>query len=330
MKAVVFEKFGDPAEVLHIREMPSPEPGPGQVRVRMLASPINPSDLLTVRGEYGRRPELPATPGFEGVGVVEAAGRGLLGRWRLGRRVAVLNSKGGNWQEHVVIEALHVVPVPSGLSDEQAATFFVNPASAFIMTRWVLNVPSGAWLLQTAAGSALGRMVIRLGRHFGFRTLNVVRRREQAAELLQAGADDVIATDHEAIEEHVQAATGGAGVPFALDAVGGTTGSAVARCLARRGRLLVYGTLAEEALAIHPRNLIVGQKRIEGFWLSEWASQQRSLTMLRLFRRVSKLLAMGILTTEVGATFALDDIKAAVQQAGMPGRHGKILLRISS
>ena len=296
----------------------------------MLASPINPSDLLTVRGEYGRRPELPATPGFEGVGVVEAAGRGLLGRWRLGRRVAVLNSKGGNWQEHVVIEALHVVPVPGGLPDEQAATFFVNPASAFIMTRQVLNVPSGAWLLQTAAGSAVGRMVIRLGRHFGFRTLNVVRRREQVEELLQAGADAVIATDHEAIEERVQALTSGAGVPFALDAVGGTTGSAAARCLARGGRLLVYGTLAEEPLAVHPRNLIVGQKRIEGFWLSEWARQQSSLTMLRLFRRISKLLAMGILTTEIGATFALDDINAAVQQAATPGRHGKILLRISS
>src|SRR5437879_3680645 len=150
MKAIVFDQFGDPADVLNVRETPLPEPGPGQVRVRMLASPINPSDLLTVRGEYGRRPELPATPGFEGVGVIEAAGRGLLGRWRLGRRVAVLNGKGGNWQEHVVIPAIHVVPVPNQLSDEQAATFFVNPASAFIMTRWVLKVPPRAWLLQTA------------------------------------------------------------------------------------------------------------------------------------------------------------------------------------
>ena len=70
MKAVVFEQFGDPAEVLQIREVPEPEPGPGQVRVRMLASPIGPADFLTVRGEYGHRPELPATPGIEGVGIV--------------------------------------------------------------------------------------------------------------------------------------------------------------------------------------------------------------------------------------------------------------------
>jgi NADPH:quinone reductase-like Zn-dependent oxidoreductase len=330
MKAIVYEQFGDPAEVLHIRDLALPEPGPGQVRVRMIASPINPSDLLVVRGQYGRRPALPATPGFEGVGIVEAAGPGLLGRWRLGRRVAVLNSQGGNWQEYVVVPAYQVVPVSGRIPNEQVAAFFVNPASAFLMTRRVLNVSRGAWLLQTAAGSALGRMVISLGRHFGFRTINVVRRGEQAEELLQAGADAVISTDRESLEERVAALTGGAGVPFALDAVGGALGSAVARSLAAGGRVLVYGTLAEEPLTIHPRTLIVGQKRIEGFWLSEWVRRQHSWTMLGLFREIRKLLAAGILTTELGASFPMEEIKAAVQQAATPGRHGKVLLRIGA
>jgi NADPH:quinone reductase-like Zn-dependent oxidoreductase len=330
MKAIVFEQFGDPAEVLHVREMPVPEPGPGQVRVRMIASPINPSDLLVVRGQYGRRPTLPATPGFEGVGIVEAAGSGLLGRWRLGRRVAVLNRQGGNWQEHVVVPAYQVVPVPAGIADEQAAAFFVNPASAFLMTRRVLNVPRGAWLLQTAAGSALGRMVIRLGRHFGFRTINVVRRHEQAEELLQTGGDAVICTDREALEERVAALTGGDGVPFALDAVGGALGSAVVRSLAPGGKLLVYGTLAEEPLTVDARTLIVGQKQLEGFWLSEWVRRQRSWTMLGLFRSIWKLMAAGVLTTEIAATFPLEEIQAAVRQAAAPGRQGKVLLRITA
>ncbi|HLJ96883.1 MAG TPA: zinc-dependent alcohol dehydrogenase family protein [Gemmataceae bacterium] len=330
MKAIVFDQFGDPADVLRVRDVPVPEPERGQVRVRMLASPINPSDLLSVRGQYGRRPALPATPGFEGVGVVDAAGPGLLGRWRLGRRVAVLNSQGGNWQEQVIVSARQVVPIAGDVSDEQAATFFVNPATAFIMTRLVLKVASDAWVLQTAAGSALGRMVIRLGKHFGFRTLNVVRRPEQAEELLQAGGDAVICTKTESIEKRVEELTGGAGVPFALDAVGGDTGSAIVRCLGNRGRLLIYGTLAEEPLSVHPRILIVGQKRIEGFWLSEWARQQRILKMLRLFRQIQGLLAKGILATEIGATFALDDIQAAVRQASLPGHRGKVLLRIAS
>src|SRR6516164_4953153 len=192
MKAIVCEKWGDPEEVLHVRDVPEPVPDPGQVLVRMLASPVNPSDLLMVRGEYGRQPPLPATPGFEGVGVVEA-GTGLLARRVLGRRVAVLNSGSGNWKEHVVIPARQAVPVPRELTDEQAASFFVNPASALAMTRYVLRAPAGAWLLQTAAGSALGRMVIRLGQRYGFRTLNVVRRRAQAEELLRTGGTAAIA-----------------------------------------------------------------------------------------------------------------------------------------
>src|SRR4051794_20632989 len=123
MEAVVCDRWGDPEEVLHLGDVPEPTPGRGEVRVRMLASPINPSDLLMVRGQYGRQPPLPATPGFEGVGVVEA-GSGLLARRVMGRRVAVLGGTTGNWQEKVVIPARQAVPVPRELSDEQAASFF--------------------------------------------------------------------------------------------------------------------------------------------------------------------------------------------------------------
>jgi NADPH:quinone reductase-like Zn-dependent oxidoreductase len=329
MKAVVFERFGDPAEVLHVREVPEPEPGPGQVRVRMLASPIGPADFLMVRGVYGHRPQLPATPGYEGVGIVEAA-RGLLGRMRVGSRVAVLNQTGENWQEKVVISALRVVPISKHVPDDQAATFFINPATALIMTRLVLKVPPGAWLLQTAAGSALGGMVIRLGRHYGFRTINVVRRREEAEELLQAGGDAAIATETESIEDRVRALTDGEGVSFALDAVGGKTGSAVAQSLARGGRLLVFGTLAEEPLSLPSRMLFLGAKHIEGFWLSDWVNRQNLWTMIQLFRRIHELMAKGVLSTDIGPVFPLGDIKAAVREASTPGRRGKVLLRINS
>jgi len=329
MKAIVCDRWGEPEEVLQVREVPEPVPGRGEVRVRMIASPINPSDLLMVRGQYGRQPPLPATPGFEGVGVVES-GCGLLARRVLGRRVAVLNSGGGNWQEKVVIPARQAVPVPKELSDEQAATFFVNPATALVLTRYLLQVPAGAWLLQTAAGSALGRMIIRLGQRFGFRTLNVVRRREQAEELLRLGGTAAFATTDGPLVERIAALTGGAEVRYALDAVGGTTGSEVVRTLGRGGRLIVYGTLAGEPLSIDPRTLMVGQKRIEGFWLSEWVRDQKPWTMLWLFRQIGKLMRAGVLVSEIGKSFALTDIHAAVRQASLPGRQGKVLLRMGN
>src|SRR3954465_283055 len=109
MKAIVCPNWGEPDQVLEVRDVPAPTCGSGQVRVRMLLSPINPSDLFLVRGQYGYQPPLPRIPGFEGVGVVEE-GKGLLA-WRVkGRRVAVLNSHGGNWAEQVVIPARAAVP----------------------------------------------------------------------------------------------------------------------------------------------------------------------------------------------------------------------------
>jgi NADPH:quinone reductase-like Zn-dependent oxidoreductase len=317
--------------VLQVRDVPPPPaPQRGQVRVRMLLSPVNPSDVLTIQGRYGRQPPLPATPGFEGVGVVEE-GRGLLA-WRVrGRRVCVLSGGGpGTWQEQVVVPARQAIPVPSSLSDEQAAMFFVNPASALVMTRYVLRVPAGAWLLQTAAGSALGRMVIRLGRHYGFRTLNVVRRREQADELLKLGGDAVVASDSEKLPERVAALTESRGVPFALDAVGGVTGAEAVAALGRGGRLLCYGTLSGEPIPLDARALMVGQKRVEGFWLSEWARDQGVVTMLLLLRRLGKLISSGVLASEVGQTFPLEQVKEAVRQAVAPGRQGKVLLRVAT
>src|SRR5579871_4848447 len=127
MKAIVFDRPGDPAEVLQVRELPEPQPGFRQVRVRMLAAPMNPSDMLTVQGQYGKQPKLPATPGYEGVGVVEATGGGLLGWLRKGKRVAVIAEDGGTWAEKCVVSAKHVVPVPDEVPDEQAAMFFINP-----------------------------------------------------------------------------------------------------------------------------------------------------------------------------------------------------------
>jgi len=328
MKAIVFEQFGEPASVLSLRELPSPEPGPGQVRVRMLAAPINPSDLLYIRGNYGKRPGLPSTPGFEGVGIVDSAGPGLYGRLLVGKRVVVPNSVTGSWAEAAIATARQAIPIPQNLPLEQAAMFFVNPATAYIMTRKVLSVPQGEWLLQTAAGSALGKMVIRLGKKFGFKTINVVRRREQIAELKSLGADVVLAEVDGDIAEQVQKATGGSGVRYAVDPVGGSTGSAVVRSLATGGKMLVFGTLADEPLSFSPRELMTRDASISGFWLGNYMSRLRLLGKLKLIRTISSLMLEGVLVSEVGGAFSLDQFSEALTSAERPARGGKSLFRM--
>ena len=329
MKAAVFERTGTPQEVLQVRELPVPTPVRGEVLVRMIASPINPSDLLYIQGNYGLTPTLPATPGFEGVGIVERSGGGLLGWLRKGKRVVVLGSRTGSWAEYAIATAKQVFPVPATIPDDQAASFFVNPATALVLTRQVLAVPPGEWLLQTAAGSALGKMVIRLGKRFGFRTVNVVRRREQVEELKKLGADAVLVESDGPIAEQVKRVTGD-GVRYAMDPVGGALGSQVVDSLSAGGTFVMYGLLSGEPVSVDPRFLITGSKRVQGFWLADWAKHASIIEKLRMMRQVRHLIAEGVLATDVGTVYPLDQVADAVKHAATPGKSGKVLLRFSS
>lgn len=331
MKAAVFDRHGPPAEVLAVRDTPVPVPGRGEVLVRVLASPVNPSDLMFVEGNYGLKPPaFPATPGFEAVGVVEKSGGGLLGWLRTGKRVVVLGSRTGNWAEYTVAKAKQVVPVPADIPDDQAAAFFVNPATAILLTRDVLAVPRGEWLLQTAAGSALGKMVIRLGKKHGFRTLNVVRRREQVEELKAIGADAVLVADDGPLPEQVRKATSADGVKFAIDPVGGALGTQVVGCLAAGGRMIVYGLLSGEPITVDPRFLITGSKSVAGFWLSDWAARSSVVAKLGLIRTIRGLMREGVVRTEVTAAYELDRVTEAVRHAASAGKGGKVLLRVAA
>lgn len=335
MKAVRFEQLGEPGEVLNVADVSESSPGKGEVLVRMIAAPVNPSDLMTIRGQYGRTPRLPATPGYEGVGVVESGGGGLLAKFMTGKRVAVGHRAGGTWAAKCIVPAKQVIPLPKGVPDEQGAMFFVNPVTACVMTRRVLNVPTGKWLLQTAAGSALGRMVIRLGKHFGFKTLNVVRREAQIDELRALGGDAVVAfdpknDDREKLRSEVAKTVGDAGLRYAIDPVGGATASTVVESLGKNGRLLVYGTLSDEPLSFSPRALMTPGATIEGFWLTNFLDGLNLLGKLRLIKQVGKLVSAGVLTSEIGETFPLNDVQQAAAASEKTARGGKVLLRMTS
>jgi NADPH:quinone reductase-like Zn-dependent oxidoreductase len=294
----------------------------------MLKSPVNPSDMLVVEGRYGVLPRLPATPGFEGVGIVDEVGPGLIGRFVNGKRVAVINSEGGNWAEYAVIPARQARPVPHDIPDDQAAAYFVNPATVLAIVRHVLAVPKGEWLLQSAAGSTLGRMVIALGKHDGFKTLNVVRRHEAMDDLKAKGADAVISSSDGPIDQQVGRITGGKGVRYAIDPVGGQTGTEVFRSLGENGRLILYGTLSAEPLQIDPRLVISGPRTVEGFWLGHWMRQRSIPSALLLFREIAALIRKQVLSSEIGHTYALHEIQAAMREAAAVGRRGKVLLKL--
>ena len=324
MKSVRFHEFGDPAEVLRVEEVQTPEPGAGQVLVKMRARAVNPSDLLTVRGLYGSLPVPPATPGLEGMGEVAGVGEGVT-HLSAGQRVIPLGVA-GTWQEFVVAPAERVMPVPDSVTDQTAAQFVVNPLTAWIMTVDELALQPGEWLLQTAAGSTLGRVVLQIAKQRGFKTINVVRRREQADELKALGADACICTDEEDIPERVKEIAGKRGVKKAIEAVGGETGAAVLRALGRGGVMLIYGLLSGEPIPLDSGRMIFNTSTVRGFWLGDWMhtappERQQATTAAML-----RAMATHEIVPPVEAEYPLDEVVAAAEHSVRHGRSGKVLL----
>jgi NADPH:quinone reductase-like Zn-dependent oxidoreductase len=323
----------------------------------MIASPVHPSDFHFVQGIYykalqrviwnqpgvapeGRvyfdpqhRDECPAPPyslGREGVGIVEASGGGLLARRLVGRRVVVGGGPpNGVWQEHVAIDARRAMPVPKDLADEQAAMYLANPFSTVVLVREILKVPRDSWVLVTAAGSALGKSVVRMGRRDGFRTICVVRSSANSAELTKLGADAVIETDRHDLITEVARLTAGQGVGAALDSVGGELAGDVVRCLGQGGRLVLYGTMAETPIALHSRDLMMPMARIEGFYVGNWIARQSPLKLLGVLHAVKRLTAEGLFETDVSEIFPLEQVARAVAASLQVGRTGKVMLRIA-
>lgn len=352
MKSARVDAFSDDASAVEIRDVAVPEPGPGQVRVRMRKAPVNPSDFNYIHGTYERsfarmiwnrgaeRPtdspgssELFVRPpyalGVEGVGVVEESGDGFLGRRLIGKRVAVVGGPPhGTWQEQTLIDARRAFPVPRSLSDDQACSFFVNPLTALVMVRHVLQVPRGSVLLQTAAGSALSQMVRNLARADGFRVIDVVRSRAGAERLKQSNSKYVVALEGEGLLDAVHRIVP-EGVDYVLDCVGGATGSEALRALTPGGRMVCYGTLSPEPISLPPRDIMMPMTSIEGFFLTAYLAKRTLFQRLGLVRKTAKLIESGVLGTPVEQTYPLDDLRAALDHARRPGRAGKILLDLS-
>ena len=332
MRSVVAEKVGEPSEVLHLQTRPIPQPGPGQVRIRVTAVPVEASDLHTIRGRYGFTPEFPAVPGIESVGVVDELGSGTDGL-TVGQRVVTI-AVTGTWQDYLVVDAERVLPVPANMTDSTAAQLLSNPLTAVILTSEELNVRPAQWILQTAAGSTVGQLVIQLGAHFGFKTLNVVRRRSAVEGILAMGGTAVICTEDEDLRERVAEIAGDDGVSKAIDCVSGQVGADVSRALSPGGELVVYGALSTHrqtdpdklTIPVFARSLIYETKKVRGFWLFRWFSETPKDRMAVVIDRTLHLADSGALRVPDGQPIPVENFSEAVHLAEAPAHGGKPLL----
>lgn len=327
IKAIVYRAHGKPEEVLRLEEQPLPRPASNEALVRMRAAPINPADLNAIEGKYPIRPDLPATPGMEGAGVVVEIGEAVK-NLEVGTQV-ILPHNLGTWREACVVAAEKLVAVPDEIEPERAAMLKINPLTAWRMLHDFVALQPGDWVIQNAANSAAGHAVIEISRELGYRTVNVVRREELIDELRAAGGD-VVLLDNDDLREAVTTATDGATIRLGLNAVGGESALRLAKVVAPGATIVTYGAMSLRPLTLPNGLLIFKNLCFTGFWVNKWYEQATPQERTETFRPLFEMAKRGLLRTRIERSYPLEEVRAAVQRAGQSQRSGKIIFKIAT
>ena len=241
-KCIKLYEFGSPKDVVKFENKTIKPPQEHEILVRMLARPINPSDLIPIWGKYAHRISLPTIPGYEGVGIVEDVGP-FVSQNLIGKRVLPLRGE-GTWQEIVRTSAEFAIPIPDSIDDFTAAQMYINPMTAWVTCTDILQLRPNDVLVVNACGSAIGHIFAQLAKLLGFQLIAVTRNNRHTDDLIQLGASYVINTSIEPLFETVMELTNGKGADAAIDSVGGAAGNELAFSLKPGGNFLAIGLLS--------------------------------------------------------------------------------------
>ncbi|HZX28710.1 MAG TPA: zinc-dependent alcohol dehydrogenase family protein [Telluria sp.] len=295
----------------------------GEALVEVLAAPINPSDVLTLTGQYGILPPLPAIGGSEGVGRVVELGPDTTGL-AVGQTV-LLPAGLGTWTTHLVAPAARLLPLPNEADPQQLAMLTVNPPTAALLLSEFAQLEPGDWVIQNGANSGVGSYVVQLAALRGLKTVNIVRR-ETAVDGVRAQGGDVVLVDGDDLAQRVREATGGAPIKLGIDAVGGSATMRLAATLAEGATVVNYGALSGEPCIVSPREMVFRDVTLKGFWLARWYRTAPQAKQIALLTELAGLIAAGKLKAPIQATYGVEQIKEAVAAAAAGERSGKILI----
>ena len=323
MRAAVLDEYIGAAG-LRVEDVAKPQPGPGEVLVRVVASPINPSDLAFLEGNYSPRPPVPTRAGLEGSGMVTEVGPGAMGRYLSGKRVAFVagGSGGGAWAEHVVVPSRLALPLNDDVSFEAGAMSVVNPLTALAFLEIAESAKHKA-VVNTAAAGALGRMIDGVLTSAGIKVVNVVRRPDQVESLSEAAV--ALDSSSSNFDRDLKAACKEHEANLAFDAVGGVLTRRLLAAMPGAATVMVYGGLSQQPAQANIGDLVFTGKTVTGFWLTRWLPQKSTVQSFRLWKKVQRLIG-NELASEVRATFSLESIVDAVSSYQAAMSAGKVLI----
>lgn len=304
--------------------------GERDILIKMLAAPINPSDINTIEGRYAIRPPLPAVPGHEGVGVIEAVGSKVTSM-HPGDRVVPIEHGQGTWRSHGVFREQFWYRIPKDLPISTAATMVVNPPTAIRLLEDYVDLGPGDSVIANGGTSAVGKYIVQLARHMGITPICVIRDRppkEKAQvehELKEMGA--ALVTTRTDLKSKLHAVD----IPppkLALDCVGGEEATAIAKTLAPGGTMVVYGGMSQQPIALPSSLFIFKNIKVQGFWLTgDYAHRKDGWKMKQqLVDRVCAMFRQRVLHTAPVECVPFDEYKKALEMYRKPHRNVKMLL----
>ncbi|WP_269411429.1 zinc-dependent alcohol dehydrogenase family protein [Lentibacillus daqui] len=324
-KCIKFHEFGSPKDVLKVENKIIQPPKDNEVLVRMLARPINPSDLIPIRGAYSHRISLPNIPGYEGVGIVEDTGP-LVSHNLIGKRILPLRGEEGTWQEFVKSSAEFTVSIPDSIDDFTASQMYINPVTAWVVCTEVLKLRSDDVLLVNACGSSIGRIFAQLSKVLGFRLIAVTRNNKHTEDLLYLGASHVIDTSKDSLYEAVMELTNGMGADSAVDSVGGSSGNDLAFCVRAHGKFLTIGLLS--GIQVNWAD-IVNKAKVNAniFHLRNWNKSISINKWQKTFNHLIKLIVDKKLRLMMAdSNYDLSNVKKAIDVVESKTANGKVFL----
>jgi len=324
MQSIIHHHFGEPVDVLEPADMPQPEPKAGEVRIKMILSPMHNHDVWTVRGSYGYKPTLPTIGGSEAVGVIDALGEGVQGVL-VGQRVAVAVVH-GSWAEYFIAPAHGIVPLTDAIDDETAAQLIGMPISALMLLDFI-DLPADSWLIQNTANGAVGKTVAMIAKARGQKVIHLVRRTEAVAEMQALGIQNVVATDQADWKEQVKAIHADQPLIAGVDSIGGQASGEMLALLSENSLLVSFGSMTGETMQISSGDLIFKQATVKGFWASVVNKQLSAERKKELIVELLTLAAQKKLLLPVEGIFSFAQIKDAALKATQGARQGKVLLK---
>jgi NADPH2:quinone reductase len=323
MRAWQVQGAGEPLDVLHLIELEPPEPGPGQVRIRVTAAGIGLPDVFMCRGTYPLTPPLPFTSGQEATGTVTAVGEGV--DIPIGTRIMCVTMfwQGcGSFAEECLVAADSAFAVPDGLTDAEAAGFWIPHLTGWIGLVDRGQIAAGDWLAVLGAAGGSGIAAIQLGHALGAQVIAVVSDEERAEFCRELGADTTLNRREGPLAPALREVTGGHGVDLIYDPVGGAAAEDAAGALARYGRLLAVGFASGAWPTLSTHNLVVTNTSLVGVFAGGYAREELDA----IHANLAMLIDEGQLRNAVTAEIPFDELNSALDRMAQGRVVGKWVL----